>query len=152
VLWSKQRPTVPGVWFYRGSKDTSGYPEVITILCSKGAVVDTAMLPNGNFCDLDYLAGSEFAGPIPLPDASIAAGATAYLVAVFKLVDNVPIFVGVDIFSEPAPTVGGDQRCWVVHQIEDVTYSKAKDALLCATRTSPWLAWVIPHLPLQGVL
>jgi len=87
-------------------------------------------------------------------DASpfIGVRATAYLVAVFKLDNNIPVFLGVDIFSEPEPSMGGDRRCFVVHQIEDVTYLRAKDKLLCSVRTAPWLAWVIPHLPPQGAL
>ena len=79
--------------------------------------------------------------------------ATAYLVAVFKLDNNVPVFLGVDIFSEPDPSMGGDRRCFVVEKIEDVAFSKAKATLVSLIVNSPrdsWLAWVRPHYRERG--
>lgn len=73
---------------------------------------------------------------------------SAYLVAVFKLTGTpaVPVFVGVGIFSEPEPSVGGDRRCWTVFQIDDTSYAEAQRHLLIAVRSAPHLAWAVPHL------
>jgi len=79
---------------------------------------------------------------------------TAYLVAVFKLTGEpqIPVFVGVGIFSEPAPTVEGHRRCWVVWEETDITYADAKRHLLAVVRSSPELAWAAPHLRERDLL
>jgi hypothetical protein len=79
---------------------------------------------------------------------------TAYLVAVFKLTGEpkIPTFVGVGIFSEPEPTVGGDRRCWTVWHEDDVTFEAAHRHLLAVIRSTPQLAWAAPHLRERDLL
>jgi len=91
--------------------------------------------------------------PISLPAPTVRPSLqTAYLVAAFKLIDNMPTFVGVDIFSEPEPTVDSNLRCFVVEKVEDVTYAKAEKVLRERVQSAPRLAWVLPHLKLRGVI
>jgi hypothetical protein len=79
---------------------------------------------------------------------------SAYLVAVFKITGDpqIPVFVGLGIFSEPEPTVGGDRRCWVVWQEDDITYEAAQRHLLAVIRSTPQLAWAVPHLTKRDLL
>lgn len=76
----------------------------------------------------------------------------AYLVVGFKLEGTPPVLVfkGVDIFSEPDPSHDARFRTFVVHTEDDVTYDGARRRLLATMRSSPELAWTLPHFKERG--
>lgn len=97
--------------------------------------------------------GRETADVVPVERRAPALH-SAYLVAVFQLAGEpkIPIFIGVGIFSEPEPSVGGDRRCWTVFQIDDISYAEAKRHLLIAVCSTPHLVWAVPHLKERDLL
>lgn len=87
----------------------------------------------------------------PYTTAGAVRMQTAYLIAVFQIKDNVPIFLGVDIFSEPEPTCGGDRRCFVIWKEDDVTLDAAIRHLRRVLDSAPQLTWAKGHLRERGI-
>lgn len=70
--------------------------------------------------------------------------ATAYLLVVIDT--EVCAFVGVDIFSEPEPTLGPRRACGILTEVGAITYDAAHRSLVREVATFHAWAWTLPHL------
>lgn len=71
---------------------------------------------------------------------------TAYLLAVFRLDGDIPVFMGTEIFSEPNPTMSQGRITFIVDEADGHTFEEAKRRLIENVSSRPWQKWALRTL------